>query len=80
MNLAFQVSEDDIENVLFSNPDRVLYSTDTSLTELAHEIFPMLDFQSIEDAALYGDTLSEQTDFAYDEIAAQLIKLQVIPK
>ena len=80
MHTVYQVTEDDIENVLFSNQDRVLYPKDNSLSGLANEIFSILDFQLIEDAALYGNTMEEQTDYANDEIVRQLIELKILDK
>ena len=78
MNQGFQISEEDIENVLFSNQEYLLYSEDTDLRQLADELFSILDFQQIEDAAMYGDTLDEQTSYAVDEIKRQLIELKVL--
>ena len=78
MNQGFQISEEDIENVLFSNRENLLYSEETDLAQLADELFSILDFQQIEDAAMYGNTLEEQTDYANDEIKRQLIELKVL--
>lgn len=80
MYTAYQITEDDIENVLFSNKNRLLYASDTSISGLASEIFSILDFQLIEDAALFGDTMEEQTDYAYGEITRQLVDLKILDK
>jgi len=71
-NFAFQVNEDDVANVLASNWSRVGNSEGRSFTGMAEQIFGGLDFQAIEDAALMGDNLDQQTDYAYDEIERQL--------
>jgi hypothetical protein len=75
---AFAISEDDIENVLWSNENRILHAEASDIPRLASEIFPMLDFQLIEDAALYGNSMEEQTDYALDEIKRQLIDLKIL--
>lgn len=69
---AYEVTELDVENVLRSNCLAVANTNGKSFESMASEIFPSLDFSLIEDAALVGDDLDQQTDYAYDEIARQL--------
>ena len=37
-----------------------------------------IDIQAVEKAALYGDSLEEQTSYAYDEITEQLVRQGVL--
>ena len=71
-NLAYQATEDDVESVLRSNSLHVANTNGKSFEAIAQEVFGSLDFDLIEQAALFGDSLDEQTDFANDEIARQL--------
>lgn len=82
-HLAFQITEDDVANVLASNTvigagllSRGLEKL--ALEELAAALLPTLDMTAIEDSALYGGTMQEQTDYACDEIAAQLRRLGIL--
>ena len=72
MSQAFEVTDEDVANVLASNPLEIPLAPGETLEARAAELFELLDFGEIEDAALYGDTLDEQTDYANDEIARQL--------
>lgn len=72
MNLAYQVTQEDVENVLASNELLVNTPNVTSIASIAKQVMPSLDFDLIEQAALYGDDLDQQTDYANDEIARQL--------
>lgn len=76
--LAYEVSEDDVENVLRSNSLAVANTNGKSFESIANEVFPQLDFQLIEEAALAGDALDEQTDYANDEIARQLREIGIL--
>lgn len=78
MNAAYQISEEDIENVLNSNSLAVADDKGQSFESMAVEIFPSLNFELIEQAALYGDDLMEQTDYANDEIARQLREVGIL--
>lgn len=71
-NLAYQATEEDVENVLRSNSLHVANTNGKSFNSIAQEVFVSLDFDLIEQAALFGDSLDEQTDYANDEIARQL--------
>ena len=59
MNLAFQVSNEDIENAL------------DCTEEEAERVSSLLDYDAIEKAALYGDDMDKQTTYAYEEIQKQ---------
>lgn len=78
MSLAFEVTQDDVENVLASNEVNPTFCGGRSLDQLAQDVFPLLDFQKIEDAALYGDDIGEQTGYAWDEMTSQLRVLGVL--
>lgn len=71
-NTAYQATEEDVENVLRSNSLAVANTNGKSFESIANEVFGTLDFDLIEQAALFGNDLSEQTDNANDEIARQL--------
>lgn len=75
---AYEVTEEDVENVLRSNSLAVANTNGKSFESMANEIFPQLDFQLIEEAALAGDELDEQTDYANDEIARQLREIGIL--
>lgn len=76
---AYQVTEDDLEDVLRSNALADPYRQGTkSIRLIAQEVFGKLDFDAIEQAALFGDTLDEQTDYANDDIARQLRVMGVL--
>lgn len=70
MNAAFQISEEDVLNVLASNVLAGERPADMGL--YASSLFEELDLDKIEQAAMFGDDLDQQTDFAYDEITQQL--------
>ena len=71
-NQAYQATEDDVKNVLHSNKTVAGLANADALNKLAKSAFADLDFDLIEQAALYGDELDSQTDYANDEIARQL--------
>lgn len=62
MSLAFEITEEDIKNVLSRNKS----GGDPQL------ILPYLDMGAVEKAALYGDDIDDQTEYAYQEIERQL--------
>lgn len=72
MQTAYEVTEDDLQNVLSSNALVDGYAGGKTLAVMASELFTELDFGLIEDAALAGDSMDQQTDYANDEIARQL--------
>ncbi len=72
MSQAYEVTVEDVENVLASNPLEIPLAPGETLEARAAELFGDLDFGMAEEAALCGDDLDEQTDYANDEIARQL--------
>ncbi len=77
-NTAYQTTEEDVENVLRSNSLAVAITNGKSFESIANEVFGNLDFDLIEQAALFGDDLDEQTDYANDEIARQLREMGIL--
>ncbi len=75
---AYEATEEDVANVLSSNAMAVANTNGKSFESMAAEIFPDLDFALIEEAALHGDELDQQTDYANDEIARQLRVMGVL--
>lgn len=77
-NHAYQVTEEDVENVLRSNWLYVANAIGKAPGSISSEVFGNLDFDLIEQAALLGDSLDEQTDHANDEITRQLREMGVL--
>lgn len=77
-NNAYQATEEDVENVLRSNSLAVANTMGKSFESIANEVFGNLDFDLLEQAALCGDDLNEQTDYANDEIARQLREMGIL--
>ena len=77
MNTAFQITSEDVANVLASNPRTHEFSTQP-VEELGEQLLGFLDLDDVEAAALYGDSLDEQTDHAHDEITRQLRAMGVL--
>ncbi len=75
---AYEAKEEDVENVLRSNSLAVANTNGKSFESMANELCEQLDFDLIEQAALAGDELDEQTDYANDEIARQLREMGVL--
>ena len=73
MNFAFGISEDDVLIVL--NNQFGVNVTAERLTEL----FDDIDADKVESEALCADDLDEQTNYAHDEIARQLIEMGAVP-
>lgn len=73
-NCGFQVTEEDVASVIDSNVLARPMPEGVTLEQFAAERFAELDFDLIEDAALYGDDIDEQTDYANNEIARQLLE------
>ena len=74
---AYQATQEDVEAVLSSNTITSAFSA-TSIELIAQQVFANLDHQAIEDEALFGDSLDEQTDYANDCIARQLREMSVL--
>jgi hypothetical protein len=77
-NMAYQVTEEDVENVLRFHSLSVANTNGKSFESIANEVFSDLDADRIETAALYGNDLDEQTGYANDEIAIQLRELGIL--
>lgn len=77
-NNAYQATEVDVENVMRSNCLSVANTKGKSFESIANEVFGDLDFELIEQAALFGGSLDEQTDYANDEITRQLREMGVL--
>ena len=77
-SLAFEVTTQDVVNVLRSNRCSTITTNGKSTETFAVEAFDDLDFYSIERAALFGISLEEQTNYAYDEIARQLLRTFIL--
>lgn len=79
--LAFEISEDDVANVLRQNAVQVADAGGRSFDQLAEKIFDDWDggdIRRIEAAALSGDDLDEQTDAAYAEIRVILVEQGIL--
>ena len=68
MSRAFEIVPEDVQSALA----RFMSVSD----EDAEKLHGHLDFEKVEKAALYGDAMSEQTDYAYEEIREQLLGLK----
>lgn len=75
---AYEVTVEDVANVLYSNSVAVANTNGKSFESMSEELHGDLDFGLIEQAALAGDDLDEQTDYANDEIARQLREMGVL--
>lgn len=75
---AYQATDEDLANVLVSHWKQVQDRDGKTAETLAAELYPLLDFEEIEKAALMGDDLDEQTNYANDEIARQLRTLGIL--
>jgi len=67
---AWETTTEDIEHVLDAH----------NLNIDAEEIFDKLDHYDIEDSALWGDEMDEQSVYALQEIEHQLIQLGYLPE
>jgi hypothetical protein len=73
MSLAWETTNEDVATVL-----RV-HNVNLRQNKL-EEVSTNLDFDAIEQAALAGDEIDEQTNYAYQEIEDQLIEAKVLPE
>lgn len=77
--MAFQVTEDDIENVLQDYALRVSDTQGKSFETMAAELLGEIDCERVEKAALKAGTeLDEQTSAAYQEIKTILTEIGVL--
>jgi len=76
---AFQITEDDIENVLQDYSLRVTDTQGKSFETMATELIGEIDHARVEKAALdSGCDLDVQTTAAYDEIKKILVEIGVL--
>lgn len=75
MNYGFQITMEDVYSVINDRDDINTIALDEVLAE---RVLTMLDFAKIEDMALCGDDLDEQTKYAYDEIKSQIDEKDLI--
>lgn len=66
MSSAWEVTDEDVRTVL----DRMGMSSDEGMVE---RVLSNLDMDAVEKAALHGDDMSDQIDYAYVEIEDQII-------
>jgi len=65
MSMAWETTLEDVENVLRRMGRKLR-------PESVRVLYEDLDQATIEKAALYGDSMEKQTEYAYDEIERQL--------
>ncbi len=70
MSLAFGVSEEDVATVLALSFGMRQLDDDTIA-----DYFDHIDGDEVEKAALYGNSMDEQTEYAYNDIARQLLPI-----
>lgn len=76
---AFQITEEDIENVLHDYSLRVTDTRGKSFEKMAAELIDEINCARVEKAALdSGCDLDEQTQGAYDEIKKILVEMGVL--
>lgn len=76
---AFQITSDDVENVLRDYSLRVTNTNGQSFEHMAEELIDELDHERIERAALAASTdFDEQTTAAYEAIKNNLVELGVL--
>ena len=66
MNIAFEITIDDVETVIENNDLVIPDGSD------AESLFDDLDTDTVEHEALRGDSMDEQIKFAHAEILKQL--------
>lgn len=66
--LAFQISEEDVMNVLARMGRQDMAADEDAVAR----VFGAIDGGAVEKAALYGDDMDEQTGYAMDEIEKQI--------
>lgn len=75
MGIAFDITPDDVANVLRKNWSRVGNARGMSFDALGEQLHNDLDLDAVEESALNGgDDLDDQTVAAYTEIERQLVE------
>lgn len=75
---AFEITEDDVEQVLQKNWSRVANSLGKSFRDMAEALVPEIDHQRVEAAALKSGEDMEQTTGAHAEIVSILVEMGVL--
>ena len=70
MSLAWETTTEDVINVCRNNGEKIS-------EDKASEIHDQLDMDKIEKAALRGDDMDEQIDYAYIEIWEQIVNKEI---
>lgn len=68
---AFEITVEDVILVCSENGKEVSY-------EEAEPLYGLLDLVKVTEAALHGDEMEQQTDYAYEEIKRQLKELNLL--
>lgn len=68
---AFEITVEDVMQVCSENDKEVSY-------EEAEKLYDQLDLVKVTEAALHGDEMEQQTDYAYEEIKRQLKELNLL--
>jgi hypothetical protein len=79
MGLAFQVTTDDVENVLRTNSLYVNNSDGKPFEDMAMDLIDQIDCDRVQCVALSNSTeLEEQTEAAYAEIRDILVEIGIL--
>lgn len=70
MGMGFEITDMDVQTVMHW---RLRMSPAQASDERASELFDALDCDAVEGAALMGDDMDDQTEYAHQEIARQLV-------
>lgn len=70
MSMAWEVTPDDVQQVLDKH----------GINRQAEEVYEFVDPNKVEDAALNGDDMDEQVQYALQNIEEQLMENGVIPQ
>lgn len=74
MGFAFEITTDDIENVLRQNVAKVANSHGQTFEQIAETLHDQLDLDEAESAALdAGGDMDNQTEAAYANLRRQLV-------
>lgn len=75
---GFQITEDDVAVVLQRHTILRALECGVTLDQVAEDLLDELNLAEIENMALMGDDMDQQTEYAHDEIAKQLARAGVI--
>lgn len=73
MSTAFEITTEDVAIVLQE------HGVDRPDDDLAEDLLSKINVRGVVRAALYGRDLSQQTDYAHQELAVELRRIGVIP-